>query len=557
MSQRLNRKIVMVLAMMAMIAAVSIRAADNTGVLEGVVKDNAGAPVAGAFVKMKNAERRLTFMVVSQAQGRYMANVPPGKYVVQGVGGEYQSALSAPKDVAAGRSTSIDVALSDKRAPRLPNAWPGRPPGQGGGEAAGTAPLKLPDGNGKQLVTGKCTACHDAARIANARYDRAHWLDIIDDMQEYARGSEIARELTSEEVNVLLDYLLTNFSDANARGRGRQTVDPNSRLSRTLVTGAATKYVAVEFELPKTNVEPHEITVDNQGNGWVTQRTGGRLGRFDTKTFTYTEFDPPAGATKKVRLNGIVRGLDNKLWFVDGGPNRRFLYYDTVSETFNVFPLPKLKYGNATGNTMRVHPNGTVWLCNIGSNQIIRLDPTTKKIDVWEVPAGVQARKNATPYGMAVAGDGKVWFVENTFNQLGRVDPATGKIDEFPIPVKGAVTRKMGSDSEGNIWVGLHVPGKLMKVDYKTNQMTIFDPPTEDSGVYSVQGDPKSKVIWFSQQHADQIARFDPATRAFTEFALANAEEDHRRIEIDPTNSNRIWWTGNTSGRIGYVELIR
>ena len=557
MSQRLNRKIVMVLAMMAMIAAVSIRAADNTGVLEGVVKDNAGAPVAGAFVKMKNAERRLTFMVVSQAQGRYTANVPPGKYVVQGVGGEYQSALSAPKDVAAGRSTSIDVALSDKRAPRLPNAWPGRPPGQGGGEAAGTAPLKLPDGNGKQLVTGKCTACHDAARIANARYDRAHWLDIIDDMQEYARGSEIARELTSEEVNVLLDYLLTNFSDANARGRGRQTVDPNSRLSRTLVTGAATKYVAVEFELPKTNVEPHEITVDNQGNGWVTQRTGGRLGRFDTKTFTYTEFDPPAGATKKVRLNGIVRGLDNKLWFVDGGPNRRFLYYDTVSETFNVFPLPKLKYGNATGNTMRVHPNGTVWLCNIGSNQIIRLDPTTKKIDVWEVPAGVQARKNATPYGMAVAGDGKVWFVENTFNQLGRVDPATGKIDEFPIPVKGAVTRKMGSDSEGNIWVGLHVPGKLMKVDYKTNQMTIFDPPTEDSGVYSVQGDPKSKMIWFSQQHADQIARFDPATRAFTEFALANAEEDHRRIEIDPTNSNRIWWTGNTSGRIGYVELIR
>ena len=557
MSQRLNRKIVMVLAMMAMIAAVSIRAADNTGVLEGVVKDNAGAPVAGAFVKMKNAERRLTFMVVSQAQGRYTANVPPGKYVVQGVGGEYQSALSAPKDVAAGRSTSIDVALSDKRAPRLPNAWPGRPPGQGGGEAAGTAPLKLPDGNGKQLVTGKCTACHDAARIANARYDRAHWLDIIDDMQEYARGSEIARELTSEEVNVLLDYLLTNFSDANARGRGRQTVDPNSRLSRTLVTGAATKYVAVEFELPKTNVEPHEITVDNQGNGWVTQRTGGRLGRFDTKTFTYTEFDPPAGATRKVRLNGIVRGLDNKLWFVDGGPNRRFLYYDTVSETFNVFPLPKLKYGNATGNTMRVHPNGTVWLCNIGSNQIIRLDPTTKKIDVWEVPAGVQARKNATPYGMAVAGDGKVWFVENTFNQLGRVDPATGKIDEFPIPVKGAVTRKMGSDSEGNIWVGLHVPGKLMKVDYKTNQMTIFDPPTEDSGVYSVQGDPKSKVIWFSQQHADQIARFDPATRAFTEFALANAEEDHRRIEIDPTNSNRIWWTGNTSGRIGYVELIR
>ena len=557
MRKRISRKVVASLALLAVVSIASVRGAENAGVLQGVVKDNAGAPVAGAFLKMKNAERRLTFMVISQAQGRYTANVPPGKYVVQGVGGEYQSTLSAPKDVATGRPTSVDVALTDKRAPRLPNAWPGRPPGQGGGEAAVTAPLKLPDGNGKQLVTGKCSMCHDAARIANARYDRAHWLDIIDDMQEYARGSDIARELTSEEVNALLDYLMTNFSDADARGRGGRSVDPNSRLPRTLLSGDATRYIAVEFELPKTNVEPHEITVDNRGNGWITQRTGGRLGRFDTNTFTYTEFDRPAGATPEVRLNGIVRGLDNKLWFVDGSPNRRFLNYDTVSETFNVFPLPKLKYGNATGNTMRAHPNGSVWLSNIGSNQIIRLDPNTKKIDVWEVPAGVQARKNATPYGMAVAGDGKVWFVENTFNQLGRVDPATGKVDEYPIPWKGAVTRKMGSDSEGNIWVGLHVPGKLMKVDYKTTQMTMFDPPTEDSGVYSVQGDPKSKLIWFSQQHADQIARFDPATRSFTEFPLANAEEDHRRIEIDPTNSNRIWWTGNVSGRIGYIELLK
>ena len=153
MPKRINGKIVAILVLMAMVSASSVRGADNLGVLQGVVKDAAGAPVAGAFVKMKNAERRLTFMVISQTQGRYSANVPTGKYIVQGVGGEYQSALSTEKDVSAGRSTTMDVALTDKRAPRLPNAWPGRPPGQGGGEAAATAPLRLPDGNGKQLVT--------------------------------------------------------------------------------------------------------------------------------------------------------------------------------------------------------------------------------------------------------------------------------------------------------------------------------------------------------------------------------------------------------------------
>ena len=130
MPKQINGKIVAMLVVMAMVSASSVRGADSLGVLQGVVKDAAGAPVAGAFVKMKNAERRLTFMVISQAQGRYSANVPLGKYVVQGVGGEYQSALSTQKDVLAGRSTTVDVALTDKRAPHLPNAWPGRPPGQ-------------------------------------------------------------------------------------------------------------------------------------------------------------------------------------------------------------------------------------------------------------------------------------------------------------------------------------------------------------------------------------------------------------------------------------------
>jgi virginiamycin B lyase len=461
-------------------------------------------------------------------------------------------------DVGAGQSATLDVALTVQRAPQLPNAWPGRAPGQGGGESeAARAPLNPPDGPGKQLVMGKCSVCHDAARIVNARYDRARWEVVIDDMQLYAQGSDLAKELTDQEAKVLLDYVAMNFKPADGQGgRGRPAPDPNSRLPRTLLQGDATKYIAVEYELPDTRVEPHEVTVDNEGNGWVTQRTGGRLGRFDIKTLVYTEIDPPAAASKKVRLNGIVRGSDNKVWFLDGGPNRRWLSYDTMAKEFNVFTLPKLKSGAASGNTMRVHSNGTVWLCSLAANQIIRLDPKTKKFDVWDVPSGVQAGKSANPYGMAISGDGKVWFVENAMNQLGRIDPVTGKFDEYPIPEKDAVARKMGMDSQGNIWVGLHIPGKLMKVDYKTLKMTIFDPPTKDAGVYSVQGDPKSKLVWFSEQQADQIARFDPATQRFTEFPLANAEEDHRRIEVDPNNPNRIWWSGDLSGRMGYIEIL-
>ncbi len=547
-----------ILAVTAVLYPSLTQAQDRTGILQGVVKNSSGSPVSGAFVKMKNAERRLTFMVITQAQGRYTANnLPAGKYVVQGIGGDYQSEPSAPVDVAAGRPATVELSLTAMRAPQLAGAWPGRLPGEQGGEAdeARGAPPSLPEGEGKQIVQTKCVACHDAQRTVRARASRERWEEIILNMRAYAQGSTLAKDLTDQEAKVLLDYVAANFSGSRA-GSGRPKPDPNSRLPRTLLQDEATKYISVEYELPNLNAEPHEVTVDSEGNGWVTQRIGGKLGRLDPKTLVYTEIAPPAAPSKTNRLNGIIAAPNNKLWFIDGGPNRRWLNYDTKTREFNVFELPKLKTGSASGNTVRVHPNGTVWLNSIAANQVIRLDPATKQFTVFEVPAGIKAGRTANPYGMAISGDGKIWFIENAMNQVGRIDPVTGKIDEFEIPVKNAVARKGGMDSEGNVWVGLHGAGKLMKIDYKTTKMTVYTPPTEDAGVYSVQGDPKSKLVWFSEQHVDKMARFDPKTETFTEFPLANAESDPRRIEIDPNNPKRIWWSGNLSGRIGYIELL-
>jgi virginiamycin B lyase len=549
--------VVLILAVLVVLYSHPVQAQDRTGILQGVVKDSSGAPVSGAFVKMKNAERRLTFMVISQAQGRYsVSNLPTGKYVVQAIGGEYQSEPSAQMEVTSVGPATVNLSLTAARASQLPGAWPGRLPGEQVGEGeGGGAPPGLPDGEGKQIVEAKCVSCHDAQRIVRVQANRDRWQTIVQNMRAYAQGSTLAKPLTDEETKVVIDYVFANLSGNG--GSGKPPPDPNSRLPRTLLKGEATKYMAVEYELPNNKAEPHEVAVDLEGNGWVTQRIGGKLGRFDPKTLTYTEIAPPAGQSPTNRLNAITRAPNGKLWFIDGGPNRRWLSYDPKTKEFDIYELPKLKSGSASGNTMRVHPNGTVWLNSIAANQVIRLDPTTREFTVFEVPAGIKRGRTASPYGMAISGDNKVWFIENAVNQMGRIDPATGKIDEFPIFVKNPVARKGGMDSEGNVWVGLHGVGKLMKIDYKTTKMTVYDPPSEDAGVYSVQGDPKSRIVWFSEQHVDKMARFDFRTETFTEFPLANAESDPRRIEVDPTNPNRIWWSGNLSGRMGYVELLK
>ena len=541
-----------------LLSALSAYSQNPDGSLQGVVKDSQGAPVTGAFVKIKNSERRLTIMVVSQPQGRFsISALPSGKYIAQAIGGEFQSELSAPVEVSGDKPTVIDLAVTKARAPQLAGAWPGRLPGEqvGEGGGGGAPQAALPEGEGKSIIGAKCISCHDAQRITRVQANRERWQTIVQNMRVYAQGSTTAKPLTDDETKTVLDYVMANFSGAG--GTGRPAPDPNSRLPRTLMTSEATKYIAVEYELPNNKAEPHEITVDLDGNAWVTQRVGGKLGRLDGKNLTYSEIAPPAGPSPTNRLNAITRAPDGKLWFIDGGPNRRWLSLDPKNNEFTVYELPKLKSGSASGNTMRVHPNGTVWLNSIAANQVIRLDPATKEFTVYDVPAGIKRGRTASPYGMAISGDNKIWFIENAVSQMGRLDPETGKIDEFPIFVKNPVARKGGMDSEGNVWVGLHGVGKLMKIDYKTVKMTVYDPPTEDAGPYSVQGDTKSPLVWFSEQHVDKIARFDPKSEKFTEFPLANAESDPRRIEIDPTNPNRIWWSGNLSGRMGYVELLK
>jgi len=134
------------------------RAAENNSTIEGVVQDTSGKPVTGAFVKLKNNERHLEFMVISQAQGQYtVSNLPAGQYVIQGVGGGYQSNVSAPVDVAEGKTAKQDLSLTNKQGPMLPRAWPMKTP-----EALMvTVSKELPEGEGEKLVGAGGTECHD------------------------------------------------------------------------------------------------------------------------------------------------------------------------------------------------------------------------------------------------------------------------------------------------------------------------------------------------------------------------------------------------------------
>ena len=114
----------------------------------------------------------------------------------------------------------------------------------------------------------------------------------------------------------------------------------------------------------------------------------------------------------------------------------------------------------------------------------------------------------------------------------------------------------MAADAEGNIWFGVHVGNRLGKADPRTGQITLYTPPTPDSGPYSVSIDKTRNRVWFSEHLADKIARFDPRTGAFVEYSLPTAGSDVRRIEVDRSRPNRVWFSGLFGDEVGYVEVL-
>jgi streptogramin lyase len=382
------------------------------------------------------------------------------------------------------------------------------------------------------------------------RADHDNWDHIVARMRTRMAAAN-QPVVNDEDAKKIVAYLSENFKPI-------QAYDPNSRLPTDLLKGKALKYRAVTYDLADHFAEPHDVAMDPQGNAWVGERAG-RVGRFDPRTLEFVEFKTPPGPAAEDRQSLGNPQIDARgIMWVPDGPNNRWLSFDTKTEKFVAFAWPRGMAGGAGGNSMALHPDGTIWAT--GANKEVRmLDPQSVQFKAYPSPSAKPGNPAPGAYGLAVAGDGSVWWAEDEIDKMARVDPATGKVEEFTIPYSGghAFPRRMNTDANGDLWVALWNAGKLMKIDYKTKEMTIYTPPSQTGGNYSVVVDKKNNYIWVSEHQVDKIARFDPKTQEWVEFPLPEAESDPRRLDIDPTNANRIFFSGNTPGRVGFVEVLQ
>jgi virginiamycin B lyase len=198
----------------------------------------------------------------------------------------------------------------------------------------------------------------------------------------------------------------------------------------------------VEHRAPSGG-DPHTLVIDDKGTIWFTVQGGHRIGRLDRATGKITEY--------KTRGNpyGIAVDKAGYVWFCQLGGDR-LGRVDPATGKITEMPLE----AGSRPRRMAVAPDGSLWVTLYGNGKLLHIDPATQKIvKEYALPHG----PTGGPYAVTVDGAGVVWVNEIQTDTVVRLDPRTGVSRTFQLPSKDAGIRKMIVDADGRLWyMGSH-----------------------------------------------------------------------------------------------------
>jgi virginiamycin B lyase len=525
--------------------------------LTGQVTSGEEGAMEGVLVTARKVRSTVAVTVVTGKDGRYSfpaSRLEPGPYAIRIRAVGYDLDSQGTAEVAADAATSLDIRLRKTRnlSAQLTNAeWLSSMPG---------TPRQ------KDMLLN-CVSCHTVERIVRSTHDPKEFLQVQARMTTYANQSVPTRPQLRRA-----ERLLEERGDNRAKAQAeRAEFLASINLSETETwdyelrtmprpTGAATRVIITEYDLPRNSIEPHDVIIARDGMAYYTNFGEQNLGRLDPRTGKVTEIDLPElkKGWPKGSL-GIRPDTDGNLWFgmmYQGAIGR----LDLASLKVETFSLPPdMNKDMAQVNMVRPESagvDGKVWAQNNGFAALHRLDLKTGEIEtIAPFAASAKAGENHNIYDIIPDASNNVYFTDFAQQHLGRVDAKTGRLTLFELPTKASAPRRGMMDDKGRIWFGLYRGNKIDMFDTTTETFREWEMPTAWSSPYDVTVD-KNGEVWTGSMLNDRVSRLDPQTGRFIEYLLPR-ETNIRRVFVDNSTTPVTFWVGNNhQGSIIKVEPL-
>ena len=528
-----------------LLAASGQLAAEAVSALAGKVTA-AQEPLEGVLVSAKKSGSTITVTVVSGKDGSYSfpaARLEPGRYSlrIRAVGYDLDSPDRVT--VAADKTAIADLALrrADDIASQLTNAeWLASMPGS--------------DAQKGQLLN--CVGCHTLARPLNSKYSADDFLTIVlPRMQGYVNQSipahpqlrhaeRLMEERGDQRVQVYrgaAEYL----ASINLSARPTWNFDFKT-LPRP--SGAATRVVYTEYDLPRETIEPHDVIVDNSGMVWFSSFGEQNLGQLDPGTGKVTEF---AIAEHKpgfpTGLLGLRADGEGNLWF-GNMYQATIARFDPKTATFKFWPLEGEENIDAAQINMASPQSsgvdGKVWAQNNGFAGVHRLDVATGKIETFLPFRGVAGPHNV--YDVIPNSKNNAYFTDFRQRHIGRIDARSGETRLFETPTPNSAPRRGSMDAQDRLWFGEYRADRIGMFDTRTEQFREWQVWPKWSAPYDVVTD-KNGDAWTGSMLSDRVTRLNPATGEAISYLMPRST-NIRRVFVDNSTTPVTFWVGNNHG---------
>ena len=270
-----------------------------------------------------------------------------------------------------------------------------------------------------------------------------------------------------------------------------------------------------EYQLPAGS-RPHDVAPAPDGGVWYTAQRHGALGRLDPATGKVEQIPLGSGSAP----HGVIVGPDGAPWITDGGLNA-IVRVDPATKKVKRYPL-RAGTANANLNTAAFDGDGVLWFT--GQNGIYgRLAPASGDIEVFQSPEG------RGPYGITATPKGDIYYASLAGSHIARIDTKTGEATVIEPPTDEQGARRVWSDSRGKIWVSEWNSGQVSVYDPAGNSWSSWKLPGENPLAYAVYVDEHDK-IWLSDFGGNALVRFDPETQNFDVQRHPRPEANVRQI---------------------------
>ncbi len=253
-----------------------------------------------------------------------------------------------------------------------------------------------------------------------------------------------------------------------------------------------------------TGTAPSDVAPATDGRVWFTAQRQGCVGLLDPMTGQSQLIPLGVGASPRA----LVVDQDGAAWISDPGLDA-LVRVDPTDLSVRSFPLK----GTAADTGLEgiaLDRSGNLWFT--GERGFIgRFEPASESVEVWPAPGG------AGPDGITVTPNGEVWYANQNARHIARIDPTTGRAKVVEIPDANAGPRLIWSDSRGTLWVSEAGSGRLSRFDPLGETWSSWRIPGGDADAHALYVDEQERV-WLSDFRANAILRFNPFSRLFASF---------------------------------------